>query len=155
MYVRAPRRVNIKNSKTLALIKTAKKVDYQNVLRNIFNALGTQHTLVIQAELLGPSIQGNKYKLKDYELKAFNLISDEVRLPQDVMEQHLSETKIGTVHVIAKDYVLPATIDELVDFSIGTSTLYNCPREGIVLRNYEKDIYFKCINPEFLLKYDD
>ena len=35
------------------------------------------------------------------------------------------------------------------------SDIADIPREGIVVRNYEKNISFKVINPDFLLKYNE
>jgi hypothetical protein len=50
--------------------------------------------------------------------------------------------------------VLPENIDELRKMSYG---YYNGDgkhlREGIVLRNYDKNISFKCVNPDYLLKH--
>jgi hypothetical protein len=37
----------------------------------------------------------------------------------------------------------------------GKSKLADIPREGLVVRNYDKRISFKIINPDFLLKYED
>lgn len=49
---------------------------------------------------------------------------------------------------------LPNTIDELIDFSKGNYSIWNVPREGLVFRNYEHNISFKVINPDYLIKYD-
>jgi hypothetical protein len=68
------------------------------------------------------------------------------------------------VPVITANYELPKTVDELVEYSKGKSLLNkDTHREGIVLRplveEYEPDLHgrlsFKCINPDFLLKYSD
>lgn len=43
----------------------------------------------------------------------------------------------------------------MVEYSKGKSLINpDILREGIVVRNYEKNISFKVINPEFLLKYE-
>jgi hypothetical protein len=59
---------------------------------------------------------------------------------------------------------LDHTVDHLMEFSVGTSSLNpKVQREGVVLRplaeEYDEDIggrlSFKAINPKFLLKYDE
>ena len=55
--------------------------------------------------------------------------------------------------ILKTDYVLPDSVDELMEFSTGKSTLNNTLREGIVFRNYDKGISFKCVSNKFLLKW--
>jgi hypothetical protein len=54
--------------------------------------------------------------------------------------------------LVAFDYILPETVTELLDFATGKSALVDNLREGIVLRNYEKNISFKAISPDFQIK---
>jgi hypothetical protein len=39
----------------------------------------------------------------------------------------------------------------MVNYAKGISTLHNTKREGVVIRNYDRNISCKIINPDFLL----
>jgi hypothetical protein len=71
---------------------------------------------------------------------------------------------LDTVPIINEDYLLPKTVDELVEYSKGKSLLNKDTfREGIVLRplveEYSEDLRsrlsFKAINPDFLLHWKE
>ena len=120
--------------------------------------------LAIQAEVIGPGIQNNKYKLNTVELRVFNLfdVSAHRYVDEDTMRAIVAEMGLQTVPFLEK-IMLNHSIDELVAFAEGMSTLNkNVQREGIVLRpTVEEDdpdlgrLSFKAINPKFLLKYDE
>ena len=59
------------------------------------------------------------------------------------------------VPIIATDYVLPDTINELREYAHGKSALYNTLREGIVFRSQNGVKSFKCVDPQFLFKYSE
>ena len=67
----------------------------------------------------------------------------------------LAEYNIKTVPILAYYMDLKPTIQENIDYSKGMSKIYPTLREGVVLRNYNKNISFKIINPEYLLKNND
>jgi len=50
---------------------------------------------------------------------------------------------------------LKKDIPSMMEFAKGKSTLADIHREGIVIRNYEKRLSFKVVNPDFLLKYEE
>lgn len=127
--------------------------------------------LFIQGELIGPGIQGNKYKLNDYRIYFFNVGSHNNGKVEyyDNYTEFNGITKAGLRHVpvLDKGYKLDDDIDAIVDMAKGKSQLnYNVNREGIVIRPcgpiYDSEIAgmvgnrisFKAINPDFLLKYD-
>jgi RNA ligase (TIGR02306 family) len=123
------------------------------------------HDLAVQAELIGPGVQRNKYGLKAVTLRVFNVLNlDEHRLfDHTAMLAALAEMGLESVPQLGT-LVLNHTVDELVAFSEGTSALNpQVQREGVVLRppveEYDEDIggrlSFKAINPKFLLKYDE
>lgn len=131
--------------------EVAKKYNIESVLKTL---LGNHEWVTIQGEIIGPTIQSNKYNLESRDIRVFNLInSDDGRIPSDVARDILSNFKIPFVPIIATDYILPDTIDELMEYSTGKSTLCDTLREGYVFRNYEQDISFKCVSNEFLLKW--
>ncbi len=126
--------------------------------------------IAIQGELIGPSVQGNKYKLRKCDIYFFNVYFIKKHAYGNLTElkevcQLLDEK---TVPVLNEDYILSQSIPDLVELSKGTSTLSETLREGIVIRPYNEisdreldcqlvknRISFKSINPDFLLKYDE
>ena len=121
--------------------------------------------MAIQAEVIGPGIQKNKYALKEIALRVFNFLKLETgKLPDRAeMLSVLSDIGIETVPQLGT-VVLNHSIDDLVAFSVGTSILNpQVQREGVVFRPLvdEDDpdiggrLSFKAINPKFLLKYDE
>lgn len=117
--------------------------------------IGDHEWIVLQGEITGQGIQGNKYPIdKGYKLWAFNLITPEKRYSTEEMQPILGEYGIMTVPIVNSDFKLPDTIDDLVEYVQGSSQIVQREREGCVFRNEEKKISFKCINPKFLLKND-
>jgi hypothetical protein len=116
--------------------------------------------LVIQGEIIGPKIQGNKYALSEPMFYVFNIVLHKngrikVLDQQEQTTEASVELCLNTVPVISHDLVLFPTMEEMVKYSTATSALHNIPREGVVVRNYDSNISFKIINPNFLLKYDN
>lgn len=148
-------------SNVLARIAIGLKLEEK--LRAARDKLG--HDVAIQAEVIGPGIQKNKYGLKEVTLRVFSLLNvDTYRLvdhPQ--MMATLAELGLEAVPQLGT-IVLNHTVDELIALSEGTSVLNSqVQREGIVLRplveEHDADLggrlSFKAINPKFLLKYDE
>lgn len=72
------------------------------------------------------------------------------------MTETLAKYGIMSVPVVETDMVLKDTIADMVEFAKGNTVLLpGKKREGVVIRNYEKNISFKVINPEFLLANDE
>lgn len=68
----------------------------------------------------------------------------------------LSPLGIKTVPIIEEGKILPETITELVEYSKGTLVLKKGQkREGVVMRNTNRNISFKVLNPDFLLAEKD
>lgn len=131
----------------------AKKYDIEGVLRKL---IGDYETVVLQGEICGNQIQGNKYHISGYELFAFNLIYPDHKCETAEIRDLLAPFGIKSVPIVAEDVVLPNTIAELVEYSKGKSTVRKeQKREGIVMRNVQKNISFKVINPDFLLAEKD
>lgn len=124
----------------------------------------------LQGELIGPGIQGNKYKAKGYRIFFFNFgyySNGSVKYGNmDDLLNLRDRTFLGTVPILDEGYSLDNDIESIVEMSKGKSKLADIPREGIVIRPIEtiydntiegmvgNRISFKAINPDFLLKYD-
>jgi RNA ligase (TIGR02306 family) len=145
------------------LVRTAKSMRLADKLRVARECLGFD--VAIQAEVIGPGIQKNKYALPAVTLRVFSVINvDAYRLlDHGEMVSLLAEMKVEPVPQLGT-LVLDHTVDRLVAFAEGTSILNpKIQREGVVLRplseEYDADIggrlSFKAINPKFLLKFDE
>ena len=111
--------------------------------------------IVLQGEIIGKGIQDNKYKIDGYKLFSFNLFSDTEVVNTIDQKIFLSPYEIPTVPLLERGVHLKPSIPEMVEYAKGNSTIANIKREGIVCRNYEKNISFKVINPTFLLEYGE
>ena len=129
----------------------AKKYDIENVLKKL---IGKNEWITLQGETIGEKIQKNKYNIKDVDFYAFDLITSNDGVINGVeASKILKEYGIKWVPFINTNYILPDTIDALMKYSTGESELYPTLREGIVFRNYEQGISFKCVSNDFLIKW--
>lgn len=128
--------------------KVAKKYYIEDVLHQL---IGDEDYVVLQGEIIGPAIQGNKYSRSDLEFYAFNLIYPTHKVNSSYAKLQLGTYKIMSCPILYNNYTLPDTVDELLKFADGESALHNTLREGLVLR--KNDISFKAISPEFMVKH--
>lgn len=131
----------------------ARKYNIENVLKQL---IGDYQTIVLQGEICGNGIQGNKYHISDYDLLVFNLIYPDHKCCTEEIAVLVEPFGLKTVPIVDCDKTLPSTIKELVEYSKGKSTVRKEQnREGVVMRNAQKNISFKVINPDFLLAEKD
>lgn len=145
------------------LVRVTRGLQLEAKLRAAREQLGFD--IAIQAEVIGPGIQKNKYGLSAVTLRVFNMLNVDTYRLIDHSEMLNIADKVGLDLVPQLGtLVLNHTVDELVALSEGTSILNaKIQREGIVLRplveEHDEDIggrlSFKAINPKFLLKYDE
>lgn len=111
--------------------------------------------ITIQGETYGSGVQKRDYHLNDHEFMAFNFItSEDGRLGTISMRNLLEADNIPCVPVLNDSYILPDTIEELRDYvNSKPSVLDNEIKEGIVFRSPDGSRSFKCVSPEYLLKY--
>lgn len=131
----------------------AHKYDIENVLKKL---IGEYQTIVLQGEICGDGIQGNKYHISGYDLFAFNLIYPDHKCTTAEIKETLAPFGIKSVPIVEEGKALPGTIAELVEYSKGRSVVRKeQKREGVVMRNVQNNISFKVINPDFLLAEKD
>lgn len=108
----------------------------------------------IQGESYGEGWQGNPLKLKDHQFAAFNFKdSEHGRYGSQEGKELLAKANIPWVPIIHTDFVLPDTVDELIDMATGPSSLNgDVLREGWVIRDPEGQLSFKAVSTEYLLK---
>lgn len=112
----------------------------------------------LQGETFGgtnPLIQKNTYDMKTCDFRGFNLIfSDRGRLNSVEAAKIMAEYGIKWVPILDEHYVLPDTIEELRAYvNSQPSTINGKIKEGIVFRYQDGSKSFKCVSPEYLLKY--
>lgn len=131
------------------------KYDMQAKLQQLLNERPTAEWVTIQAETFGAGVQKRDYGMKDHDLRAFNLIySDCGRVGTLEMKDILEKIGIPSVPVISEGMTLPATIEELREFVHSAPSLIDGGmKEGIVFRTLDGSDSFKCVDPEFLIKY--
>lgn len=136
---------------------------------NIFDKLHAQSvydSIVIQGELAGPSIQGNKLKLTEHKLFVFNAyFPHELRYADKVeLLEIIDMFELTGVPVIFDNFLLnQPKISELVELATRKSVLNDQVwAEGLVFRPHVEirdprhgRFSFKVINPEFLLKFNE
>ena len=127
-----------------------------NIKLVLESMIGECKFVAIQGEIIGAGIQKNKYKLQGYDFYVFNIITENRKtIEDDIMRINALRFGLKPVPLLEKSFKLLPTIPEMVEYSKGKSTLLPVLREGVVLRNYEKNVSFKVVNPDFLLKLKD
>lgn len=111
-------------------------------------------TVVLQGETIGEAIQKNKYGLKGIDFYAFNLVIDGVKMDSAVATDVMHEHGIKWVPIIDANFKLLPSVDEMIAYADGKSTLCDTLREGVVIRDHDNTISFKCISNQFLLKHN-
>lgn len=121
-------------------------------------------SIAIQAELCGPGIQGNPYKLSECKLFVFDIwfikerrYATRLERKDILLDLRNLGVKVSQVPHLGTIDKLPDTLDEILSMADGKSK--ECPialREGIVFKTYELDDgrvnSFKAISNQFLLK---
>lgn len=126
----------------------------ESVLKDILKRYKAD-TVVIQGEICGTGIQGNKYNIDGYKLFVFNLIIDGWKYRTTVIKKILEPYNIDTVPILDIGIPLKDTIDDMVKDAEGKSIIYKTEREGKVWRDIDGNMSFKVINPKFLLKNEE
>ena len=148
------RNIWLRKEDNSAYWEVARRFQLEETVRALKNELSAKK-VVIQGEIIGQGIQENKYKISGYDFYVFNIIIDGIKLDQNALEILCKKHNLKVVPTILKDYVIPQSfeIHDLVNVAKGKSKLLDTQdREGLVFRNYDENISFKAISPDFLLK---
>lgn len=138
----------------------AEKYDIQNKLRQILEEHKDWDFITIQGETFGPSVQKRNYNLQERGFSAFNLVygtkeNSYVRMNSIDMKILLDKYQIPSVPILDKHYKLPQTIEEMINYADGPSTIDGELREGVVLRTYDGINSFKAVSNQFLIKFKE
>lgn len=131
----------------------AEKYKFEEVLIKIANKYNLEW-VTLQGETYGATIQKRDYGMKVRDFMGFNLIfSDRGRLNSAEAREILVEYGIPWVPIIDEHFVLPDTVDELLEIATGNSIVDGGMREGLVFRSQDGSRSFKAVSNQFLLKY--
>ena len=134
----------------------AEKYHMFDVLKDILIDHPEFEWVTIQGETYGEGVQKNTYDINGHDFRAFNLIDSVIGRWNSVEMQELLEIKynIPCVPILDSVFVMPDTVEELRDYVNSIpSVINNKMKEGIVFRTQDGVQSFKCVSPEYLLKY--
>lgn len=129
--------------------------DKYNIEKFLKDSIGRRSWVALQGECIAPNVQGNKYKVSDVDFYAFNLIYPGGRLGSLAAKEICNEGGIKFVPIVETNYVLPDTVNEVLEHAHGQSQIGETLREGLVFRSKDGKRSFKAVDPLFLLKYDE
>ena len=136
----------------------AVKYDVEKQLKKYLLAHPDLNWACIQGESFGEGWQKNPLGLEGHDFKAFNFITGPGgRIGSLEGCKILSEfdTPIPWVPVLDEAFILPDTVEELLDFATAKSVVNpNVLREGVVFRSQDGQTSFKAVSPEYLMKHD-
>ena len=135
-------------------LEMAEKYDIENALKDILKSNPKLEWGTIEGETYGPGIQKRDYSATEHEFAAFNFItSTEGRWNSLKAKELLSVYDIPWVPIIDKEFILPDTVEELLDIATDMSVIDGEMREGLVFRSLDGAQSFKAVSNEFLMKY--
>lgn len=146
------RNLELKPNDENTLWKTALRYD----LRNKLTALG--RNIAVQAELLGPGVQGNIYKLTNHMLVVFDVFDidkQEYLIPNGKKEiiEYLDLTSVP-IFTTSRSFD-GMTVEDILKLADGKSVMgmIGCKREGLVFNCNEIPMSFKAVSNEYLLSH--
>lgn len=118
--------------------------------------------IALQGEIVGPGIQGNKYKLPSptvFFFTGYNIDNRE-RITFNELESIVIKFNCELVPVLEYNMQLPTApinlIEHMLNYAEGKSVLSSSTeREGVVVRGLDKVFSFKAISNKFLLKNEE
>ncbi len=131
----------------------AGRYDIENVLTKILSDYNAT-TVVLQGETIGEAIQKNKYGLRGVDFYAFNLVIDGERVDSQKAADIVGAYGIKWVPILSTSFTLLPSVDEMITYADGQSTIADTLREGLVIRDHDNTVSFKCISNKFLLKHN-
>lgn len=140
---------------TNVYIEMAEKYNIEKILESILTDDPTLDWVTLQGETYGAGIQKRDYGLKEHRFAGFNFItSKEGRWDSVRAAKFMTKYNIPWVPILDENYILPDTVEELRAFSHSEgSRIDGVIKEGIVFRSQDGSMSFKCVDPEFLMKY--
>ena len=110
--------------------------------------------VAVQGEIIGPRIQGNKYRRGKQEFYVFDVYDIDAQRYLNSAERLEFCRALGLTHVplILSKFSFELDLDKVLEFADGTSELFDTPREGLVFKHRSEQLTFKAISNKWLLK---
>ena len=115
--------------------------------------------IAIQGEIIGPGVQGNRYKRDKVEFYVFDMYDIDAKKSLLPIERQKLAKELDLLHVpvvywsgLSQGEHMPLTLERVLAEAEGKSTLGDTQREGLVFKAYEGGLTFKVISNKFLLK---
>jgi RNA ligase (TIGR02306 family) len=109
--------------------------------------------VAIQGELIGPGIQGNKYKFNKAEFYMFRIYDVDIKEFKPTKKARMIAEDIDLLSVPSLGLRNISTLDDMLKMADGDSVLSPVAREGLVWRMVDDpSVSFKVISNRFLLK---
>ncbi len=130
------------------------KYNMESVLRDLKKDLKLK-TVAIQGETYGDGIQKRTYSLKHkHDFVVFHIWFDGVRLSIKDMIAVCEKYNLPHVHVYNYNYEVPDSVEKVIaDVDNSKSHIDGGDIEGFVFYSQDGQQNFKCVSPNFLLKY--
>jgi hypothetical protein len=134
------------------------KYNIENVLADILAKHPEYEFVTIQGETYGAGIQKREYGLEGHDLAVFNVIfggkdGSTRRLNPVEMTEFMAQYEVPCVPIVDAHFVLPDTVEELLEIATDKSAVDGGMREGLVFRAKDGGQSFKAVSNEFLAKY--
>lgn len=150
--------LKLEGNENNAFIQAAIKYDLENKLRNY------GRNIALQGELIGGNIQGNPYKLTEYQYRVYDVYDIDNQKYLSTFNRYeilkiINFNDVNHVPIIGLPNVFRniPTMEYLLKYAEGKSILhFETEREGLVFKRYDDgNISFKIISNKFLLKGGD
>lgn len=144
---------------TNVYIEMSEKYNIEKVLTDFLSEYSSLDFVTLQGETYGGNIQKRNYSTSEHYFAAFNLIfgykNGEIKRFNPIeMSEILYKKSIPCVPIDNTNFILPDSIEELRAYvNKDSSSIDGLMREGLVFRSLDGAHSFKCVSPEFLLKY--
>jgi RNA ligase (TIGR02306 family) len=153
-FIVCSRNQKLEESKEDLYWKTARKYNIEEILKK-------NPDFILQGEIYGPKINGNKLNVKEVKLVIFNVFSKELNKGLDY-EELVSFCKVNSLEyasLMTSGDSFNESVSSLLEMVKGNYPNTNTPREGFVFRlkkNWDNSrrCSFKVINNDYLLKKD-
>ena len=140
---------------TNVYVEMAVKYKIEEVLTKLMKTVyKDEEWITLQGETYGEGIQKRDYNLEWHNFMGFNFITaSKGRMNSKEAADMFLKYGIPWVPIIDENFILPDTVEELLDYATGTSVIDGGMREGVVFRSQDGVKSFKAVSNEFLLKY--
>lgn len=150
------RNFELKESTDNVYWEIARRYKIESLLENISNETGKFYA--IQGEIVGPGINRNRDKYVDYDFyvyRVFDILKHRV-LPPSECRSIVKTLGLNHVKVIAesKPFGDFPSLNEMLEFVEG-KTEHGNEREGMVFKEVNGLVHFKCISNKYLLAEKD